>query len=132
MPSKSNDAVAEIIVREGCFQSQTKAGLPSDNWRIVEDSEGRKAILYMVRFLSTSKRGQPERIPNEPTALRRLADLNCELPSSKSGPFIALAEETALKITHIRVWDISSRIPSARNKLEVAALGRPDWECMRV
>lgn len=132
MPCKSNDMIAEIMVEEGFFQSQTTAGLRSDNWRIVEDSRGRKAILYIVRFLSKSKRGEPKRIPNEPNALRRLAALHGTLPSSKVGPFMALAKESSMGIVHIRVWPIPPQDLSAQTRLEVVQLGNPVCEYIRV
>ena len=132
MPCKSNDTVAEIMVEEGFFQSQTTEGLRSDNWRIVEDSRGRKAILYIVRFLSKSKRGEPKRIPNEPNALRRLAELHGKCSSREVGPFIALAKESDLGIGHIRVWQISRQDLSAQTKLEVVQLGNPVCEYIRV
>ena len=132
MPCKSNDIIAEIMVEEGFFQSQTTAGLRSDNWRIVEDSRGRKAILYIVRFLSKSKRGEPKRIPNEPNALRRLSELHGTCSSREVGPFIALAKESAMGIVHIRVWHIPPQDLSAQTRLEVVQLGNPVCEYIRV
>jgi hypothetical protein len=47
----------------------------------VEDAQGRTALLYVVRFMSDSKRGEPKQIPSTP-ALPRIAELPPEITAS--------------------------------------------------
>ncbi|MBU0493792.1 MAG: hypothetical protein KKA73_29310 [Chloroflexi bacterium] len=108
--------------------------LPSDNWRIVTDAQGRQALLYLVRFISGSKSGEPRRIPNEPTALPRLADLHRERGLSV-GPFIALAEVSdataSPDVVSIRVWNVAGRLAPSSPRLRVADLSRPKFDSER-
>jgi hypothetical protein len=133
MPHRANDRIAAEIVDQGWFQSQTKEGLPSDNWRIVQDAEGRKALLYLVRFMSAS--GEPQRIPNNRNALRCLYQLNRDLPSLETGPFLALAEVSdstaSPAILAIYAWDISACLPSPWVTLKVMELGGPIFQTGR-
>jgi len=130
MPHKSNDKIAEIIVREGWFQSEVKEGTPSDNWRVVQDTEGRKALLYVVRFLSQSQPIPDEMrtIPNKPTTLVDIAAFHQKIGSPGFGPFIALAEDSSNGIVWIRMWNLLSLASSGKEYLKVAELGRPIHE----
>jgi hypothetical protein len=114
----------------GWFQEVSKTDLPSDNWWWVEDFEGRKGLLYVVRFMSENDK--PERVPNEPNALERLHSLDQEHTLSL-GPFIALAEASdstvSASIKSIRVWDVASKLPLGLPKIAVEDLGVPIFEC---
>ncbi|MBU0493827.1 MAG: hypothetical protein KKB13_18420 [Chloroflexi bacterium] len=108
--------------------------MPSDNWRIVTDTQGRQALLYLVRFMSGSESGEPQRIPNEPTALPRLFDLHREHGLSV-GPFIALAEVSdataSPDVVAIRVWNVAGRLGPSLTSLQVADLDRPTFDSAR-
>jgi hypothetical protein len=97
MPNRTiNDRIASFVVNMGYFQSeQIRDDLPSDNWRLVTDSEGRQAILYVMFYHTES--GEPKEIPNEPEAVSRLAFLYQNRPTLNFGPFIALAEISGAK-----------------------------------
>jgi len=127
VPHKANEVIAKEIVQQNWFQSQSKEGLPSDNWRLMEDDAGQRALLYLVRFLTAT--GEPRRIPNNRQALPRLYWLDRALPAPKSGPFIALAQASDASrfptIVGLWIWDLSVLLPSPWPALKVADLGPP-------
>ena len=136
MPNRIiNDRIASFVVNMGYFQSeQIRDDLPSDNWRLVTDSEGRQAILYVMFYHTES--GEPGEIPNEPGALSRLASLYQNSPSLQSGPFIALAEisgarnpmsKKSVGIMSVLVWNISSKLSPDISKWTIAEMGRA-WQ----
>jgi hypothetical protein len=131
MPHKANGVIFEKILNQEWFQPyQGPEVLPSDNWRFVKDAEDSKALLYIVRF--ASKTGEPRGIPNEPTALQRLADLNRRY-SLSSGPFIALAEVSdataSPDVISIRVWNIRSKLRPDRVRIPLEELCDPLFKC---
>jgi len=133
VPHKANDRIAARIVSQGWFQSQSKEGLPSDNWRLVLDDAGRRALLYLVRFMAAT--GEPRRIPNNRQALPRLYLLDRDLPAPKAGPFIALAEVSDPSahpdLLGLWVWDLSACLPAPWPTLKVSDLGPPLYQAGR-
>ena len=133
MPHRANDRIAVRIVSQGWFRSQSKEGLPSDNWRLVLDDGDRRALLYMVRFMTAT--GEPRRIPNNRQALPRLYLLDRGLPAPKAGPFIALAEvsdpSACPDVLGLWVWDLSAYLPAPWPTLKVNDLGRPLFQAGR-
>ena len=133
MPNREdNDRIATFIVELGWFQSQTIDAMPSDNWRQVQDSDGRAAILYLELFHSSSVSGEPAHLPNNrETAdgegtLPKLLRLHRELPAPKTGPFLALAEVTAEgQIVNVRVWNVAGRLSDGVTGLPVQELLQP-------
>lgn len=133
MPNRIiNDRIASFVVRMGWFQSEdTHESLFSDNWRLVKDSEGREAILYVMFYHTES--GEPNEIPNEPDAISKLASLYQNSPTFKFGPFIALAEISGVKnptdrkavgIMSIRVWNVSTKLSPDVSRWTIAEMGR--------
>jgi hypothetical protein len=97
----------------------------------VEDAQGRTALLYVVRFMSDSKRGEPIQIPNTP-ALPRIAELHRE-KGRAAGPFIALSEASdpgaTPDIVSIRVWRLYAQHLSGAKRVPLKELGTPIFAC---
>lgn len=133
MPNQpANDAIANFVVDMGWFQSHERIPNLSDNWRRVKNIDGSVAILYVEFFGSTSGSGEPRRLPNHKSTkdgegtLPKLRRLNRELPTPRTGPFIALAELTSDdKVVNIRVWNIVARIGDNTKSLSFEELLAP-------
>lgn len=127
MPHRANKLIVDEMVDEGWFQNPRTKGLPSDNWWLVEDSQGRTALVYVVRYTAEPERGEPEKLPNEP-ALPRIAEIH-QQESLTGGPFLALAAVSDPgpdpEILSIQVWRIPSRYLSGVNRVSVDELGTP-------
>ena len=127
MPHPANRLIVDRMVVEGWFQNPQREVSQSDNWWQVEDAQGRTALLYVVRFMSDSKRGEPKKIPNTP-ALPRIAELHRE-KGRTAGPFIALSEASdpgpTPDIVSIRVWRLFAQHLSGANRVPVEELGIP-------
>jgi hypothetical protein len=119
------------MVVEGWFRNPQREISQSDNWWQVEDAQGRTALLYVVRFMSDSKRGEPKQIPNTP-ALLRIVELHKE-KGRVAGPFIALAEASdpgaTPDIVSIRVWRLSAEYLLGAKRVPVKGLGTPVFAC---
>jgi hypothetical protein len=134
-----NNYAAEFITRDlNWFASERldPEHLPSDNWRIVSDNEGRTGILYLVLYYAEFASGEPKRVPNEPDALPTLHALHQSLPLSQVGPFIALAEMSTLNdkphLHNVRIWNIGTQLAPDVAAFSVAELGKPLKEWPRI
>ena len=131
MPHPANRLIVDRMVVEGWFRNSQRAVSRSDNWWQVEDAQGRTALLYVVRFMSDSKRGEPTQIPNTP-ALPRIAELHRE-KGRAAGPFIALSEASdpgaEPDIVSVRVWRLYAQHLSGAKRVWVKELGRPIFAC---
>ena len=131
MPHQANRLIVDQMVTEGWFRNPRREPSSSDNWWLVEDTQGRTALLYVVRFTPFSESGEPRRIPNTP-ALPRIAALHRNNKYT-AGPFIALAEASDPgpdpDIVSIRVWRLFDQHLSGANRVRVEDLGKPALAC---
>ena len=127
MPHAANRLIVEKMVSNGWFGNPQRAEGLSDNWWQVEDSQGRSALLYVVRFMADNERGAPEKIPNTP-ALPQIAEVHRD-GGRTAGPFIALAEVSnsgaTPDILSIRVWRLYDQHLSGVERVPVEELGTP-------
>lgn len=131
-----NNLIAEFMVDTGWFHSQKtdKDLLPTDNWRLITDAEGRSGILYIVFYHSTSGAGEPRHIPNhtetvdQENTLPKLARLHAELNHPRFGPYIALSEVSENNgIVSVRAWNIAGRLTDGVKSFAVAELAYPEF-----
>lgn len=131
MPHRANRLIVDEIVAQGWFRNPRTKGLPSDNWWLLEDTQRRTALLYIVRYSAESERGEPLELPNEP-ALPRIAELHREEGLTEV-PFIALASVSDPgpdpEILSIQVWRIPNRYLSGVKRVPLASLGKPVFAC---
>ena len=131
MPHQANRLIVERMEAKGWLREPRNSDLPSDNWWLVEDAQGQTALLYVVRFMSGSARGEPKEIPNEP-ALPRIGKVHTQ-KGLGTGPFIALAKVSdpgaTPDIVSIRVWRLSSKHLTGAKRMSVEDLGTPIFAC---
>lgn len=131
MPHRANRLIVEEMVAKGWFRNPQREASLSDNWWQVEDVQGRSALLYVMRFMADSERGEPKEIPNTP-ALPRIAEVHKERGRT-AGPFIALTEVSdpgsSPDILSIRVWRLYAQHLSGAKRVPVEELGAPIFSC---
>ena len=127
MPHAANRLIVEKMVSNGWFRNPQREASNSDNWWNVEDTQGRSALLYIVRFMADNESGAPKKIPNTP-ALPEIAKVH-QSDGWTAGPFIALAEVSDAGATpdilSIRVWRLSAQHLSGAERVPVEELGAP-------
>jgi hypothetical protein len=131
MPHPANQLIVEKMAAKGWFRNpQREEGL-SDNWWKVEYAENGRALLYVVRFMADSERGEPKEIPNMP-ALPKIGKVHRNRGKT-AGPFIALAEVSdrgaSPDILSMRAWRLSAQHLSGVKRVRLEELGAPVFAC---
>lgn len=112
MPHSINRDIAEMAANQ-CSLKNVKKYSParSDNWWYVEDQNGRPALLYVMRYHSTSD--EPTRVPNQKAAFKDLEGYYARDARFTWGPLFALAvhDSSTGTITDVDVWNLSSHRP---------------------